>query len=180
MGRYNAAEIEAALNTITILVDTREKVWWHIQSGLESLGCPYEIKTLKFGDYSYKFMSPNGELCSCENDIVIERKANAEEISGNLTKNRERFAKEFEKSANAGAKTYLIVENCNWGIIDNHGYRTKFNPKSFEASLWSWINKYDIRLQFCNSAFTAKLIYGLFRYHLKNKLEKEGEENAKT
>lgn len=180
MGRYNAAEIEAALNTMVILVDTREKVWGHIQSGLEGLGCPYEVQCLKFGDYSYKYTSPEGEICSCENEVVIERKANAEEISGNLTKHRKRFAGEFERAEKVGAKVYLIVENCNWGIIDNHGYRTNFNSKSFEASLWSWINKYDIRLQFCNSAFTAKLIYGLLRYHLKHKLENEGEENAEA
>ena len=172
MGRYNAAEIESALKTIVILADTREKVWGHIQSGLTSPGWPYEVQGLNFGDYSYKYISPGGEEVNCKNEIVIERKANAEEISGNLTKGRERFEREFQRAAAVNAKTYLIIENCNWSIIDKHGYRTMFKPQSFEASLWSWINKYDISLQFCNSDFTAKLIYGIFKYHLKNKLEK--------
>jgi len=178
MGKYNAAEIEAALNTIVVLVDTREKIWGHIQSGLKNLGCPFEIKGLNFGDYSYKYTSPEGIEYSCENEIVIERKANAEEISGNFTRGRQTFSREFERASKANAEVFLLIENCNWGVIDNHDYRTNFNPKSFEASLWSWMFKYNIKLQFCNSAFTANLIHGLFRYHLKNKLEQEGEENG--
>ena len=172
MKKYNPVEIELALKSIVVLADTREKVWGHIQSGLQSLDCPIEKYKLNFGDYSYKFTSPEGEEIYCTNEIAIERKANAEEISLNFTKHRERFAREFEKAKDVGADIYLIIENCNWGIIDNHGYRSQYNPKAFEASLLSWMIKYGIRLQFCNSAFSAKLIHGIFKYHLRDKLEK--------
>ena len=176
MAKYNAAEIESALNSIEILVDTREKVWGHIESGLKEIGCPCVAHKLDFGDYSYKYTNPEGEDIFCHKEIVVERKANAEEISGNLTKQRERFKREFEKANALGTDVYLLIENCNWGIIDNHGYRTNFNPKSFEASLFSFMAKYNLKLQFCNSTFSAKLIHGIFRYHLRNKLERaEGD-----
>ena len=178
MGKYNTAEIEAALKTITILVDTREKVWGHIEAGFHALGCPYVLREggLKFGDYSYEYITPDGARVSCENIIVVERKANAEELSGNLTGKRRQFAAEFEKARAAGAKVYLLIENCNWGKIDSHDYRTNLNAAAFETSLWSWMTKYDLRLQFCNSSFTAKLIYGIFRYHLRAMLEEKEEE----
>ena len=42
-------------------------------------------------------------------DIVVERKASLEELSGNLAQERERFEKEFLKAGNDGCKVYLMV-----------------------------------------------------------------------
>ena len=83
MKRWNDAEIEKALKSIVILVDTREKKWEHIRAALDSLGCPYESKKLDFGDYSYKYVRPDGTETDCSGSVAIERKANLDEICGN-------------------------------------------------------------------------------------------------
>jgi len=81
MGRkWNDAEIEKALKSIVILVDTREKKWEHIRAALDSLGCPYESKKLDFGDYSYKYVRPDETETDCSGTIAVERKANLDEI----------------------------------------------------------------------------------------------------
>ena len=79
----NEIETMERLKTIVILVDTREKKWEHIRAALDSLGCPYESKKLDFGDYSYKYVRPDGTETDCSGSVAIERKANLDEICGN-------------------------------------------------------------------------------------------------
>ena len=81
---YKDKEIKQILNSITVLVDSREKVNSHIKMWLKSNKIKYIDYTLSFGDYS--FMIPKNESLDILEDlyftyeIAIERKAHAEEM----------------------------------------------------------------------------------------------------
>ena len=97
--KYTDKEMEELISSITILIDTREKVNSHITDYFDRKGISYKKKALDYGDYS--FMIPANEKLSIPRDLyfnttcVIERKASLEEISNNLTKERDRFEKEL-------------------------------------------------------------------------------------
>ena len=103
-----------------ILVDTREKVNDHIISSFEKNGISYKKKALEYGDYS--FALPKNETLSIPRDmyfnkkVCIERKASLEEISGNLTKERDRFEKELSL---APKEKVLLIENANYSDVAN-------------------------------------------------------------
>lgn len=176
--RWNDAEIEKSLQTLVILVDTREKRWEHIGAALDKLGCPYERKKLDFGDYSYRYTRPDGTKEDMSGQIALERKASLDEICGNFTYGRERFAREFQRAKDSGAEVHLLVEDANWGKIKNHLYLSRLHPEALQGNLFSWLNRYDLRLWFSPTAFAGELIYKLFRYHLRNRLQEEMEEGG--
>lgn len=60
---------------------------------------------------SFYLSTPSGERVYFHRDIVIERKASLEELSGNLAQEREAFEKEFLRARNDRAKVYLMVED---------------------------------------------------------------------
>lgn len=174
--RWNDAEIEQALKSIVILVDTREKRWEHIRVALDKMGHPFLSQKLDFGDYSYRYTRPDGTEVDMSTRISIERKANLDEICGNFTHGRERFEREFERARNSNADIHLIIEDANWGKIDSHGYISRLHPEALWGNLLSWSNKFDFRLWFCPTPFAWKFIYKLFWYDLRNRLQKEMEE----
>lgn len=105
-----------------------------------------------------------------EKDIVVERKRNLDEICGNFTGERERFEREFLRARAYGTKVILVIENATWTDIFLGNYRSKTNPKSLLASLLSWMVRFNITVTFCKPEETAKLIYSIFYYHVKEEL----------
>ena len=176
--RWSDAEIESALKSIVVLIDTREKKYGHIQAALTKLGCPYIAQKLDFGDYSYRYTKPDGTEESCENLIAVERKANLDEICGNFTYGRDRFEREFQRARDKGATIHLLIEDANWGKIQNHMYMSRLNPAALQGNLLSWMFRYDLRLWFNTAALAGDFIYKMFRYHLRNKLQQEMEEGG--
>jgi ERCC4-type nuclease len=96
---------------MVIIVDDREKDTPLLHQRLNSFPCAYMRKRLDFGDYSAEVTLPNGEKFSLADKVTIERKSGLDEICGNFTTNRIRFAKEFDRATAAGAKTYILIEN---------------------------------------------------------------------
>lgn len=87
--KYTKKQIDQILKSITIIVDSREKVNSHILIWLKYKKINYIIDKLDFGDYSY-YIPKNEELNIKEdvyfNDTIsIERKRNLEELAGNIT-----------------------------------------------------------------------------------------------
>ena len=87
---------------MTVLVDTREKNWEHIQKYLEKAKIPYKQTKLLYGDYSL--------LLECKKDgftrqydlqtiFAIERKANLDELIQNVARKeyRRRFYEEIKR-----------------------------------------------------------------------------------
>lgn len=170
--KYKDKEITKILKSIIILIDSREKVFSHIKLWFKSNKIDYEIYTLSFGDYSF-YVPKDLELDILEDiyftDIIaIERKANAEEISGNLTNGRDRFKREFDRG---NTKIRLLIEDSNYSDICKGNYTTDFNPKSFVGSLHSIQEEYNVPFFFTDKQHSGEYIYNTFKYYLRNKLK---------
>ena len=167
--RYTDSETKQLLQTLTVICDTREQQNGHITGYFTQKGIPYISRALSFGDYSY-YLPACPELGIVRNmfftdDIVVERKASLEELSGNLAQQRDRFENEFLR---AGAcDITLMVENGSYAGIMNHEYRTDFNEKAFIASLMAWQQRYKIHIAFVSAAYAGQFIYSKLYYHLR-------------
>lgn len=168
-------EMENILKTIFLIVDTREQPTEQYFKRLDSVGLPYRRQKLDFGDYSCGYCPQNGFEVLLDKEIVIERKMSLDEICGNFTKGRERFAREFERAAKSGAKVHLIIENGNYEKIIGGKYRSKLNSNSLLASFIAFADRYNISVHFCKSETTPLLINRIFYYHIRNKLMKDIE-----
>ena len=101
--KFSVEEIKKLIKSMVILVDSREKKNTHILDYFRKQKISFQTEKLEYGDYS--FMVPAaaaGEDIFFHRDCVVERKASLEELSGNLTEERERFEKEFLKAGNDG------------------------------------------------------------------------------
>ena len=161
------------IKSMVILIDTREKKNDHIISYLDKAKIMYKNKALPYGDYS--FLIPENQDLSIPrdivfyNDIVIERKGSLEELSGNLTKERDRLEKEFALSPQ---NKVLIIENGSYDDIVNGNYKTEYNNKSYWASLHSLWHKYNMPIFFLpDNRYTGFFIRGYFTYYLRNLLK---------
>lgn len=176
--RYTDKEVRAILKQMGVLADTREQKWEHVRWELENAGCRVEREKLDQGDYTAfvpmsafpGFQDVPG-LYSLQDEVVIERKANLDEIAGNFTTGRDRFEREFIRAKSKGIKVYLLIENASWADIFSHNYHSQLNPKSLEGSLRSWQAKYNVSIEFCRPEETARTIYNILHYWLKARLE---------
>ena len=150
-------ELQKTLDSMVLLVDSREKPTAEAKKRWESFGVPYRIHGLRSGDYTAEFMLPNGEIFSLENICLIERKMSIGEICGNFCQNRARFIREFERIKEAGAKAYIIVEGASWEAIYNHRYHSKMAPQALVASLTAWMARYNAHIIFCRAETFPKL-----------------------
>jgi hypothetical protein len=106
-----------------------------------------------------------------EQRIAIERKHNLDELSGNLAQNRDRFERELERAQTDGAKLILMVEDGSWDKIIEHKYRTELSEKSYLASLFTFVHRYNIDIQFIPAYFAGMFIYSQFYYFLREELK---------
>lgn len=170
-------QIENILNSFEILCDSREHDTPEFRKRCEAFGVPYQRAKLNYGDYTYNATLPDGtKLFDTENPIdpfcAVERKESLTELSGNFTKNRDRFRREFERAKDQGARIYLICEGGSWESVINHKYRTKFLPKAYMASLVAYAVRYNANVIFCKAETTARLIKEILYRDLKERLEK--------
>lgn len=157
---------------MVILIDKREKNIDHLIRYFDKANIEHISKSLAYGDYS--FYIPMNEQLSIPRDlyfdkkIVIERKGSLEELSGNLTKERDRLSKELSL---APRTKVIIVENANYSDIVTGNYNTQYNNKSFWASIHSLWHKYNVPIVFIpDNTYTGFFIKGYFEYYLKNYL----------
>lgn len=164
---YTDKEINELLKQLTIISDSREQVNGHVTGYLESKKIPCITRRLETGDYSAMI----GDM-TLEHDVVIERKASIDEIAGNFTADRQRFEDEFTRAKAEGLKVFLVIENCSWGDILLHNYRSKLLPKSLIASLLSWQVRFNITIIFCKPSETGQIIHGILYYAAREALKK--------
>ena len=169
-------EIEACLESMQILIDTREQPNARADKRFSSFGCPYKRHTLSYGDYTYNFRLPDGTWLyesnsAIEGDCVIERKKDLEELSSCFCQQRERFKREFERARGSESTVYLLIEDASWEKIINHGYKTKFNPKAYLATLIAWTVRYNLKVVFCKKETSGRLIKEILYRELKERLE---------
>lgn len=168
----NNFDIDKCIDSIQILVDTREQDTERARKRLSMLPCPFSRNTLLFGDYSYSFSQPNGLLTPMGGKFAIERKMNLDELASCFTHDRARFEREFERANKAGADMVLIIENATYENLLNGKYRSRFKPDAFLASLIAWEIRYGFRVVMCKEESTPRLIYEYCKRDLKERLNR--------
>lgn len=164
-------ELENSLESMVLLVDTREQPTKKLQERIDRTGLPYERCKLDQGDYSCKCTLPDGSELNFSNKVVVERKMSIDELCTCFGKERKRFEKEFERAKDAGCKIYLLVEDGDWEKVYNKKYRSLYNEKALVASIDAFRARYGMQLDFCKAETTGKLIKDILYRELKEYLQ---------
>ena len=151
--KFKLNEIKELADRLIVLVDSREKKNEHILTYFDKNHIQYQKTTLNYGDYSFYIKADPAAGVKQDmyfhREIVIERKASLEELSGNLGQERERFEKEMLKGCKDGCKIFLRVEDHGgYSEIMEHNYQTKVKALQYVTSLKSFENRYNINIQF--------------------------------
>lgn len=152
------------LKDMVVVVDTRENQWYHIKEYLEEKKIPYIVEKLDVGDYS--FILPNYPHLNMDKKIVIERKGSLDELAGNFTKGRERFAREFER-LESDQSIHLVLENFTWRKLLAGSYRSKFSSEAYKKSLMAWSIKYGFKVWEVTKKDSGEIITGLLETELQ-------------
>lgn len=169
-------EIEMALGTLTVLVDTREQDTVLFRKRMKALGLPHARRKLDFGDYSCSVMADGAEL-DLSASFAIERKMNLDELAQCYTRGRKRFEREFERAKAAGARIYLLIEDASWESAYNGAYRSQVHPHSLIASMVAWLARYDCQMLMCKPETTPRLIHDICFRETKERLERMCDES---
>ena len=163
-------EIDHCLESMVILIDTREQPTQRLKSRMDIIGLPYERRKLDQGDYSCKCTLPGGEEFDFSSRVSIERKMDIDELCLCFGKERKRFEREFNRAKENGCKIYLLVENGNWEKAYNGKYRSRYNPKALIASINAFRARYNMQIDFCKEETTGRLIKDILYRELKEYL----------
>ena len=139
-------------------------------------------KGLKTGDYTIAVQLPSGEVINFQDKIVIERKADLNELCCNFFSEKDnegltRFERELARAKEQGIKVILLVEvdNMHSKILSSKYFRfdkaSKVSPASFNAILRSLQAKYDISIEYCRKEDSARLIHDILYYHCREYLK---------
>lgn len=167
--KYSDKEQKELLNSMIILVDSREKSNQHILDLFDIKKIPYKVMGLAQGDYS--FYIPADPTLNIDRDIyfdkdvVVERKSGLQELSGNFTNDRDRIKTEF---AQFKGSMQLLIESSTYKDLVAGNYNTKYNSSSFIASLHSMSWEYGIPFIFIDKEYSGIYIYTHLRYWLRN------------
>lgn len=164
---YSEKELKDKLKGLTVVCDSREQVNGHVTAWLDKNGISHQSRALETGDYSVML----GET-TFEDEVVVERKANLDEIAGNFTVGRERFEREMIRAKANGVKMFLIIENASWTDILLHNYRSDLKPQSFLATLLSWQVRFNVTVLFCKPGETAQILYSILYYWVRERLKR--------
>lgn len=165
------------MEKVTILTDTREQRNQHITVALDKLNVRHECKKLDFGDYSF-ILDGRDFSMSC----IIERKANVNELWGNVTKDRARFEKEMSAAHSIAKSTVLLIEGVeDWARLKAYkvpDYEMIHQGRKIEdigeyvfSTLKSWgcSNRYGFDVRFIgDNANSAAAILETFYWYYHN------------
>lgn len=187
-----------------IVVDSREKVNKHILNSFEKgfeykvshhdmyrgkkskIGDPVEYyiqeKGLKVGDYTIAVQLPNKEVINFQDKIVIERKADLNELCCNLFDKKDeegktRLERELERAKEQGIKVYLVIETTDMHskILSSKHFRydkaSKVSPSAFNALLMTLCSRYNISVWYTDKHNAGRLIHDLLYYEAREYLK---------
>lgn len=171
----SAEEKKIFMKKATVLIDTREQKNEHITEVLTNLGIMYEKRKLDYGDYSFMI---DGKDFS--HSCVIERKANVDELYGNITTDRERIEKEFDTISKNANQCTLLIENCSgWEHLkgyelpelkaDKQGRKVRNIGATVYGTIQAWQcgNRYNFEVLFSPDKMRSplKMIEKFFYYY---------------
>lgn len=164
-------ELKAALDSMKLLVDTREQPTAKLRQRIEICGLPYVRKKLNAGDYSCSCTLPDGSELDLSKHVVVERKMSLDELCTCFGSQRDRFEKEFKRSSETGTRIYLLVENGNWEKAYNGKYKSLLTPQALIASIDAFRARYGMQIDFCKAETTGRLLKDILYRELKEYLQ---------
>lgn len=203
MGKKKGIDIKRC--KYKVVVDSREKVNKHILNSFEKgfeykvshhdmyrgkkskIGDPIEYyiqeKGLKVGDYTIAVQLPNKEVVNFKDKVVIERKADLNELCCNLFDKKDeegktRLERELERAKEQGIKVYLVIETTDMHskILSSKHFRydkaSKVSPASFNALLMTLCSRYNISVWYTDKHNAGRLIHDLLYYEAREYLKK--------
>lgn len=165
------------MKKVTILVDTREKKNEHIIEALDNLGVMHEGRKLDYGDYSFTI-----ENRDFSRTCIIERKADVDELYGNITADRQRIEKEFDTIARNAVQCRLLIENVSGWVslrgytlpeltADKQGRKVRNIGETVHNTLKSWQcgNRYGFGVEFSpDKQHSALMMLDIFFWFWRN------------
>lgn len=152
-----------------LLIDTREKpkAIQNILRTFDEAGVVHESTKLLIGDYM-DWNRPG---------VIVDRKQNIAELAKNCTSDHVRFKAELERAKKAGTHLCILVEQNRYkdgdewrrveeisDLIRWTNPHTTIRGEKVYRVLVSWINKYDLSVEFCDKRQTGRrileIIYG--------------------
>jgi len=149
---------------MVILVDSREQQTEESKRRYAQFAVPYERAHLTTGDYSAKFLLPDGTWLDLSEWVTVERKNSIDELAMCFTSERGRFEREFERAKENLTRMWLLIEGGSFEKIYDHRYRSRFQPKSLMASLLAWQARYNVRIIMCDRSASGSLIHDILYY----------------
>ena len=146
-----------------IQIDSREhkKELARIQGQLHELGVDYFVSKLYVGDYM-NLDNPR---------VVVDRKKDLLELSGNICQQHERFQKELTRARDAGIKIIILCEHgkditCLEDVYFWENPRREKSPNATNGetlykALCTIRDRYGVLFEFCNKRQTGKRIIEL-------------------
>lgn len=156
-------EVEDALKTLTVLVDTREQQTAALSKRLAKFP-RHQREKLNAGDYSGKILINGGWVTL---PVAIERKMDIDELCYCYCQQRGRFEREFNRATEAGIKLYLLIEGGSWETIYNDQYHSKMRPRSLVGSILTWLARYNCQLLMCRRNTSGQLIWDVLYYEAR-------------
>lgn len=184
--KFSDKELKEILKNIVIIIDSREQVNKHILDYFDKKKKKYRIEKLDQGDYSAciesneitKKLGINRDWYF-SNDIAIERKNSVDELVQSV-KDRDRFENEFARLNMYNTKTIVLVEDPKgYENVLKGNYRSEYKANSFDATLETFIARYNLNIQYLDKQLTGYKIYKTMYYHIREILKNKGyiEEN---
>lgn len=168
---------EKFLKSVCIVCDTREQRNEHIVTVFDKLKVNYISAKLPYGDYSFRIDEYDFSLL-----YSVERKANINELWGNVTKDRERFEREIKRMSAITGSATLLIENCrNHVFLRSYqvpDWQMKAENRKIQAigrtvddTLQAWGSpcRYGLQVHYIEyQKDTANLLLSLFYHYYKN------------
>ncbi|KAF6604301.1 MULTISPECIES: ERCC4 domain-containing protein [Bacillus] len=168
---YSETELKEILNSMVIIVDTREQKNQHVLEYLRKKKALIKFKGMKTGDYSA--MIPKNEEYGISRDMylnaAIERKNGVDELVQSI-KDRSRFENELIR-ASRHPFTLLVEDLEGYQKILNGKYRSKYEPKALLGSLKTFEVRYGFSTVFISPNATGNYIYHHFHYMARELLK---------
>jgi ERCC4-type nuclease len=162
-------ELKNLLNSIRILVDSREQKNEHILQYFNENNISYKTAKLMTGDYSV-ILPANPEIGIPRDlhfPITVERKNSVDELAQSI-KDRTRFENELIRSKDI--KFILMVEDTYENLVVGN-YRSQYNPRALLASLKTFEARYGFTSVFVHRQFTGNYVFHHLYYHVRNCLK---------
>ena len=178
--KFKDKEIANIKKNLVILIDTREQRNEHIKEFFEKKNINFKIHKLDYGDYS--IMIPKNSIEGLERDIyfdrdiVIERKANIDELASNFKEDGVRIKTEMAHINKYNIRSYLFIEDPNYDFnIRSGNYRSNYKPESLYARIKKSIEmRYNTLVRPISKSMIASEIYNTLEAFVYERLKHEG------